>query len=95
MSVSSAGPTDMPHVVYTTPQAAKRRAVGELIFFAGTNDLHRCQQMCQVWNIDVSAQQGPASARQHMQACYGPRPAAAAGSSCMCTSSCCCLTALK
>lgn len=34
-------------------QAARRRAIGELIFFAGTNDLRRCKQIASVWNIKV------------------------------------------
>eukprot|EP00798_Chlamydomonas_sp_ICE-L_P014011 gene14011-19947_t len=34
-------------------QAAKRRAIGELIFFSGTNDLRRCKQIASVWSIDV------------------------------------------
>jgi hypothetical protein len=38
-------------------QAAKRRAVAELIFFAGTNDSRRCKQIVATWNIDVSNQQ--------------------------------------
>lgn len=32
-------------------QAARRRAVGELIFFAGVNDLRRCKQIANTWNI--------------------------------------------
>mmetsp|Transcript_33425 Transcript_33425/g.73919 ORF Transcript_33425/g.73919 Transcript_33425/m.73919 type:complete len:522 (-) Transcript_33425:758-2323(-) len=32
-------------------QAARRRAIGELIFFAGVNDLRRCKQIASVWNI--------------------------------------------
>jgi hypothetical protein len=35
-------------------QAAKRRAVAELIFFAGTNDVWRCKQLAGTWNINVS-----------------------------------------
>eukprot|EP00882_Tetradesmus_deserticola_P012625 GHRQ01013380.1.p2 GENE.GHRQ01013380.1~~GHRQ01013380.1.p2 ORF type:complete len:120 (+),score=26.89 GHRQ01013380.1:214-573(+) len=35
-------------------QAAKRRAVAELIFFAGTNDVWRCKQLAGTWSIDVS-----------------------------------------
>jgi hypothetical protein len=34
-------------------QAARRRAIGELIFFAGTNDLRRCKQIAGVWSIKV------------------------------------------
>jgi hypothetical protein len=37
-----------------TLQAAKRRAVAELIFFAGTNDAWRCKQLAGTWNINVS-----------------------------------------
>ncbi|WIA29235.1 hypothetical protein OEZ86_011743 [Tetradesmus obliquus] len=35
-------------------QAAKRRAVAELIFFAGTNDVWRCKQLAGTWNINVA-----------------------------------------
>lgn len=35
-------------------QAAKRRAIGELIFFAGVNDLRRCKQIVSTWNIKVN-----------------------------------------
>jgi hypothetical protein len=38
----------------TLIQAAKRRAIAELIFFAGTNDQRRCKQLAATWNIDVS-----------------------------------------
>jgi len=38
-------------------QAAKRRAIAELIFFAGTNDQRRCKQLAATWNIDVSGGQ--------------------------------------
>jgi hypothetical protein len=41
-------------------QAAKRRAVAELIFFAGTNDVWRCKQLAGTWNINVSKQQSQA-----------------------------------
>lgn len=34
-------------------QAAKRTAIGELIFFAGTNDLRRCKQIASSFSIDV------------------------------------------
>ncbi|KAJ9508672.1 hypothetical protein QJQ45_027961 [Haematococcus lacustris] len=34
-------------------QAARRRAIAELIFFAGVNDLRRCKQIVSVWNIKV------------------------------------------
>ncbi|MEW5309905.1 MAG: hypothetical protein WDW38_001748 [Sanguina aurantia] len=34
-------------------QAARRRAIAELIFFAGTNDLRRCKQIATTWNIKV------------------------------------------
>eukprot|EP00798_Chlamydomonas_sp_ICE-L_P018141 gene18141-24581_t len=34
-------------------QAARRGAVSELIFFAGTNDLRRCQKLVTQWNIKV------------------------------------------
>jgi hypothetical protein len=35
-------------------QAAKRRAIAELIFFAGTNDLRRCKQLAATWSINVT-----------------------------------------
>eukprot|EP01023_Acetabularia_acetabulum_P006292 TRINITY_DN12628_c1_g1_i3.p1 TRINITY_DN12628_c1_g1~~TRINITY_DN12628_c1_g1_i3.p1 ORF type:complete len:361 (+),score=47.93 TRINITY_DN12628_c1_g1_i3:31-1083(+) len=35
-------------------QAVRRKAITELIFFAGVNDVSRCQQIVQTWNIDVS-----------------------------------------
>jgi len=35
-------------------QAAQRRAIAELIFFAGVNDLRRCRQIAATWNIDVT-----------------------------------------
>jgi hypothetical protein len=34
-------------------QAALRRAVGELIFFAGVNDLERCQKIVSAWGIKL------------------------------------------
>ncbi|GIL72919.1 hypothetical protein Vretimale_4568 [Volvox reticuliferus] len=34
-------------------QAAKRRAIAELIFFAGVNDLRRCKQIAMTWNVKV------------------------------------------
>ncbi|GFH16870.1 uncharacterized protein HaLaN_13382 [Haematococcus lacustris] len=36
-------------------QAARRRAIAELIFFAGVNDLRRCKQIVSVWNIKEAA----------------------------------------
>ena len=35
-------------------QAARRRAIGELIFFSGTNDLKRCREIAKAWHINVS-----------------------------------------
>jgi hypothetical protein len=43
-------------------QAAKRRAIAELIFFAGTNDQRRCKQLAATWNIDVSGLEGGGAA---------------------------------
>lgn len=37
----------------TRVQAALRRAIGELIFFAGVNDLHRCQKIVSAWGIKL------------------------------------------
>lgn len=34
-------------------QAALRRAIGELIFFAGVNDLQRCQKIVSAWGIKL------------------------------------------
>lgn len=34
-------------------QAALRRAIGELIFFAGVNDIERCQKIVSAWNIKL------------------------------------------
>lgn len=34
-------------------QAALRRAIGELIFFAGVNDLERCQRIVSAWGIKL------------------------------------------
>ena len=34
-------------------QAARRRAIGELIFFSGTNDLKRCREIAKAWHINV------------------------------------------
>jgi hypothetical protein len=53
-------------------QAAKRRAIAELIFFAGTNDQRRCKQLAATWNIDVSELEGgraAAVARGRLNAC--------------------------
>jgi hypothetical protein len=35
------------------PQAARRRAIAELIFFAGINDARRCKEIASTWNINV------------------------------------------
>ncbi|PNW85018.1 hypothetical protein CHLRE_03g168150v5 [Chlamydomonas reinhardtii] len=35
-------------------QAARRRAIAELIFFAGVNDLRRCRQIAVTWNVKVN-----------------------------------------
>jgi len=53
---ASAGPVrELPNTFSIHgEQAAKRRAIAELIFFAGVNDLNRCKQMCKTWNINVS-----------------------------------------
>ena len=36
------------------PQAAKRRAVTELLFFASVGDMRRCQRIVRIWNLIVS-----------------------------------------
>ena len=35
-------------------QAAKRRAVQELLFFASLGDMRRCQRIVRLWNLVVS-----------------------------------------
>lgn len=35
-------------------QAAKRRAITELLFFASVGDLRRCQRIIRLWQLDVS-----------------------------------------
>lgn len=34
-------------------QAARRRAITELLFFSSVGDLRRCQRICQMWNLEV------------------------------------------
>jgi L-alanine-DL-glutamate epimerase-like enolase superfamily enzyme len=34
-------------------QAARRKAITELIFFAGINDARRCSEMAALWGINV------------------------------------------
>ena len=34
-------------------QAARRRAVTELLFFASVGDLRRCQRIVRLWNLKV------------------------------------------
>lgn len=53
-------------------QAAKRRAVAELIFFAGTNDSRRCKQIVATWNIDVSNQQQLIAPSEEIKGCQLP-----------------------
>lgn len=36
-------------------QAARRRAVTELLFFASVGDLKRCQRIVRLWNLQVSS----------------------------------------
>ncbi len=38
---------------HTHHQAAKRRAITELLFFASVGDLRRCQRIVRLWNLDV------------------------------------------
>ena len=38
-------------------QAAQRRAITELLFFASVGDVRRCERLCRVWNLDVSEAQ--------------------------------------
>ena len=38
-------------------QAARRRAIGELIFFAGVNDKHRCKRIVDAWRIKLDAEE--------------------------------------
>lgn len=37
-------------------QAAKRRAITELLFFASVGDLKRCQRIVRLWHLDVKDQ---------------------------------------
>ena len=34
-------------------QAAKRRAITELLFFASVGDLRRCQRIVRIWNLQA------------------------------------------
>ena len=34
-------------------QAARRRAITELLFFASVGDLRRCQRIVRIWKLDV------------------------------------------
>jgi hypothetical protein len=36
-------------------QAAKRRAIQELLFFASVGDLRRCERITRLWNLQVGA----------------------------------------
>lgn len=36
-----------------TLQAARRRAITELLFFASVGDLRRCQRIVRIWNLNV------------------------------------------
>lgn len=36
------------------PQAARRRAITELLFFASVGDMRRCQRIVRIWNLPVS-----------------------------------------
>lgn len=42
-------------------QAARRRAITELLFFASSGDLRRCQRITRLWNLKVSAFVQPSS----------------------------------
>lgn len=35
-------------------QAARRRAITELLFFASVGDMRRCQRIVRIWNLPVS-----------------------------------------
>ena len=41
-------------VCVNTPQAARRRAITELLFFASVGDLRRCQRIVRIWNLQVN-----------------------------------------
>ena len=34
-------------------QAARRRAITELLFFASVGDIRRCQRIVRIWNLQV------------------------------------------
>lgn len=36
-------------------QAARRRAITELLFFASVGDIRRCQRIVRIWNLQVRA----------------------------------------
>lgn len=36
------------------PQAARRRAITELLFFASVGDMRRCQRIVRIWNLQVA-----------------------------------------
>lgn len=40
-------------------QAAKRRAITELLFFASVGDLRRCQRIVRLWKLKVSSHSLP------------------------------------
>lgn len=40
------------------PQAARRRAITELLFFASVGDTRRCQRIVRLWNLDVRGRAG-------------------------------------
>lgn len=40
---------------FNSVQAAKRRAITELLFFASVGDLRRCQRIVRLWKLKVTA----------------------------------------
>ena len=49
-------PTPPTHICTHAVQAARRRAITELLFFASVGDIRRCQRIVRIWNLQVCAQ---------------------------------------
>jgi hypothetical protein len=48
-SPSSSSPRAPP----SARQAARRRAITELLFFASVGDMKRCERIARIWNLQV------------------------------------------
>lgn len=73
-------------------QAALRRAVGELIFFAGVNDLHRCGKIVHAWGLKLSDEKC-ADYDRRTPLCATTHAAAALGVMLVCD--CCCMMLVR